>query len=258
VICEEFYQYMMWKGVALVQKPVYIGLGDLVKASFLERPNRFIIRCILSSTGEDVEAHLADPGRLKELLLPGATVYLRPVANPHRKTKWSASLVLAPDGVTLVSLQSTLANRVASEALKNCAIPELAPWTYRRAEYSVGRSRFDFLLEDPQGQELLLEVKSCTLVKNGVAMFPDAITARGTRHLQELTRLKELGNFEAAVLFVVQRADAERFQPARHIDPTFAQALQEACDQGVRLIVYDTLVDVTKIAWGRKLCSDFS
>lgn len=239
-------------------EPITIQFGDLVRASFLDRPNRFIVRCVLHTSGEKVEAHLADPGRLKELLLPGAVLYLRSADNPARKTQWSASLVLAPDGVTLVSLQSTMANNLARKALEQGAIDELADWTLRRAEYTHGKSRYDFYLEKGARGRMLLEVKSCTLVEDGIAMFPDAITTRGTRHVQTLAQLLEAGEFETAVLFVVQRADGEGFSPAKHIDPAFAKALKNANDKGVKLLVYNAVVDKTGITWGRKLHIDFS
>jgi sugar fermentation stimulation protein A len=160
--------------------------------------------------------------------------------------------------VTLVSLQTTLANRLTAKALAAGAIEELAGWEVKRAEYTYGRSRWDFYLEGLAQERLLLEVKSCTLVSEGIAMFPDAITERGKRHVQELTRLKLGGEFETAVLFVVQRADGERFRPAKQIDPAFSEALRTANDQGVKLIVYNSLVDLAGITWGRQLPVDFS
>lgn len=240
-----------------MQSQISINFDDLVRAFFLVRPNRFIVRCHLES-GEEVEAHLGDPGRLKELLLPGSTLYLRFVDNPLRKTKWSASLALSPDGETLVSLQPTLANLLAAKALENSAIESLSDWAILRPEYTYGSSRYDFLLENPQGQQLLLEVKSCTLVEDGVAMFPDAVTERGRRHVQELTKLQISGEFQTAVLFVVQRADGERFSAAKHIDPAFAEALENAYNQGVKIIVYNSVVGVKGIMWGRELPLEFS
>lgn len=239
-------------------KKVSIAFSDLSKAEFLERPNRFLVRCRLDDTSEEVEAHLADPGRLQELLLPGAVLYLRRADDPNRKTQWSACLVQAPGGITLVSLVATMANRLTAKALEMGAIPELSQWSYKRAEYTHGKSRLDFYLEDSHGGRLLLEVKSCTLVQDGVAMFPDAVTERGRRHVQELTDLTRSGEFEAAVLFVVQRDDAEVFRPAQHIDPSFSTALRTAHEQGVKLIVYDAVVDVTGITWRRKLPIDLS
>lgn len=245
----------MGKGGAYV---VRIGFDDLVRATFIERPNRFIIRCRLDGSGEEVEAHLADPGRLKELLRPDAVLYLRYAAHAQRRTRWSGWLVLAQDGVTLVSLQSTMANRLAAAALAAKKIAPLAAWDLEKSEYSYGGSRWDFLLHGPSHQRMLLEVKSCTLVHEGIAMFPDAVTARGKRHVQELTRLKLSREYETAVLFVVQRADGERFSPATHIDPAFSATLQEAYDQGVKLFVYNSEVDLTGITWGRQLPIDFS
>lgn len=236
-----------------MQERVAIQLGPLTKASFLERPNRFIVRCRLERTGEVVEAHLADPGRLKELLVPGACLYLRQADNPKRKTKWSVILVEAVESSVLVSLQSTMANHLARQAIESGAISGLKGWFLERAEYTKGNSRWDFLLTNAKGNKLLLEVKSCTLVEDGVAMFPDAVTARGKRHVEELTRLKVNGDFTCAVLFVVQRSDAEIFKPAGHIDPSFAEALKGAVKEGVEVFVYNCRVDETEIAWGAEL-----
>jgi len=239
-------------------EPVSIRFGDLATASFLDRPNRFIVRCRLTETGEDVQAHLADPGRLKELLLPGATLHLRFVDDPQRKTQWSAVLVLAPDHRTYVSLQAALANRLVEQALKAGIIGQLANWDTKRREYAYGSSRWDFLLKNSKGRQMLLEVKSCTLVQDGVAMFPDAVTERGRRHVQELTRLRDKSGFETAVLFVVQRGDGKIFRPAVHIDPAFAEALKVAHHSGVKVFVYDCAVDPMGITWGRELGMDFS
>lgn len=240
-----------------MQKSIALRFGDLVKATFLERPNRFIVRCRIDGSGEEAEAHLADPGRLKELLLPGATIYLNYAAKQGRRTKWSAALVLAPDGATLVSLQAAMANRLAARALGAQAIPELAGFQFVKAEYTVGKSRFDFYLAN-RSQKLLLEVKSCTLVEGGIAMFPDAVTERGKRHVQELAELKNGGEFDTAVLFVVQRSDGEKFRPAAHIDPAFADALRTAYEQGVKVLAYNAVVGLKGITWGKRLCVDFA
>ena len=189
-----------------MKEPVSIRFGDLATASFLDRPNRFIVRCRLTETGAEVEAHLADPGRLKELLLPGAALHLRFAGDPRRKTQWSAVLVLAPDHMTHVSLQATLANRLVAQALDAGLIGPLANWETQRMEYSYGGSRWDFLLKNSQGRQMLLEGKSCTLVQDGIAMFPDAVTERGRRHVQELTRLRAAGGVETAESCASQRS----------------------------------------------------
>ncbi|NMB00095.1 MAG: DNA/RNA nuclease SfsA [Firmicutes bacterium] len=236
-----------------MRSDVSIRFGDLITALFLERPNRFLVRCQLQSTGEVVEAHLADPGRLKELMVPGALLYLRFVNNPTRKTKWSVVLVKAPDQLSLVSLQSTLANHLAHQALAARAVSGLEDWQVVRPEFTYGKARWDFLLENTTGKQMLLEVKSCTLVQDGVAMFPDAVTERGRKHVQALTRLHASGEFACAMLFVVQRSDANLFKPAEHIDPAFDQAFRAACDGGVQTFVYNCRVDDKEISWGTKI-----
>lgn len=235
-----------------------IPYRDLVKAIFVERPNRFVIRCRLQTSGDVVEAHLADPGRLIELLLPGVLLYLRQNEDPRRKTKWSVILVKAPDKAIYVSLQSTLVNQLATLALSAKAISELVAWGIKRREYSYNGSRWDFLLECSEGKQLLLEVKSCSLVHDGIAMFPDAVTERGRRHVLKLAELHSQGEIEGAVLFVVQRSDARSFQPATHIDPKFSVALSSAYAQGVQVLVYGCQVSETGIKWGEALPINFS
>jgi sugar fermentation stimulation protein A len=229
--------------------------GLLEEAGFLERPNRFLVHCRLGGSGEVVRAHLVDPGRLKELLLPGCRIWVRPEPvvgtgtapgatvspsplprrRPPRSTAWTALLVEAPDGRSMVSLHTTLPNRLVREALLAGALEELDGWALERAEVPLGRSRIDFLLR--RGEErLALEVKSVTLVEDGVALFPDAVTARGARHVRELTELAGRPGWAAAILFVVQREDAASVRAAASIDPVFAAALDEARRGGVRVL----------------------
>jgi sugar fermentation stimulation protein A len=184
--------------------------------------------------GEPVEAHLPDPGRLKELLIPGANVWVRPASGPGRKTRFTLAMVEAPSG-ELVSVVTTLPNELVAEALAAGRIGELADWQIAAREYTWGRSRFDFLLARGEDARMLLEVKSVTLVENGRALFPDAVTARGARHVRELAAAKSQG-LEATVLFVVQRRDATSVSAARSIDPNFAEALDEARRSGVRVL----------------------
>ena len=120
-------------------------------------------------------------------------------------------------------------------ALERGALEELAGWSYVRREVPFGDSRLDFLMEGEDGRTLYIEAKSVTLVEDGVALFPDAVTARGARHLEELIRATEEGH-EAAVLFVLQRPDAERIVAARAIDPVFSETLARAEAAGVRIL----------------------
>lgn len=207
--------------------------GPLLEAQFVARPNRFLT--IVRLEGRETEAHLPDPGRLRELLVPGRTVWVRPEANAKRKTRYTLALVRAPSG-ELVSLVTTLPNALVGEALEAGRIDELAGWRLEESEHAWGRSRFDFLLSS-RGRRMLLEVKSVTLVDAGRALFPDAVTTRGARHVRELAAALEAG-LEAAVFFVVQRRDARSITAARSIDPAFADALTEAEAAGVRLLGY--------------------
>jgi len=179
---------------------------------------------------------MADPGRLKELLLPGKRIWLRPASKPERKTKWTAVLVECPEGRELVSLDTTLPNRLIGKALRLRVIEELAGWKLVRAEVTLGRSRLDFLLSEPGGRKMALEVKSVTLVDNGVGLFPDAVTERGARHVRELAEIAREPEWEAGVLFVLQRSDARVIQTAQRIDSKFAEALAEGRRAGVRIL----------------------
>jgi len=208
--------------------------GPLLPARFLDRPNRFLT--VVDLDGKRVEAHLPDPGRLKELLLPGVEVWVRSAAGDKRKTQFTLAVVKAPSG-ELVSVVTTLANMLVHEALEAKRITELSDWDVVAPEYTWGRSRFDFLLGADVDKRLLLEVKSVTLVEDDRALFPDAVTARGARHVRELIAALDAG-YEAAVLFVVQRKDANSVTAARAIDSKFADALAEAAATGVQLLGY--------------------
>lgn len=215
--------------------------APLVAARFLHRPNRFIVHARLDAEGEEdgreVVAHLADPGRLKELLIPGVRLGLRPEPpSPTRKTRFTAMLVEAPeaDGGDWVSVNTTVPNLLVRKALVDGVLEEFAGWRLVRHEVPRGSSRLDFLLES-DGRRLYVEAKSVTLVEEDVALFPDAVTARGTRHLEELMRAVEEGH-EAAVLFVLQRPDASRIVAARSIDPVFSETLARAREAGVRVL----------------------
>lgn len=222
-----------------------------MEGRFHERPNRFLLRCHLPGHPEVQDVHMADPGRLRELLLPGRRVWVRPASSPARRTRWSAVLVESPDGKGLVSVDTTLPNRLIREALLADALDEVRPWRFHRAEWPHGRSRLDFLLVADDRPPLVMEVKSVTLVgDDGVARFPDAVTARGARHVRELAELVRSGEFEAAVLFVLQRDDALAVEAARSIDPGFADALAEARSAGVRILGRRCRVTLGHLALG--------
>ena len=201
--------------------------GAAVWGEFLERPNRFSLW--VKVNGRRELAHLPNPGRLLEVLSPGRRILLRPAREGHRRTRYTA--VGADLGGMLVSLDSMLPNRFFPRALAQGLIPPLAGWSLARREPPLGAGRADFLLA--RGDErLLVEVKSVTWVKEGIALFPDAPTARGRRHLEELAQAVGEGA-RAAVAFVVQRRDAYAFGPSP-IDPEFARAFERALTAGVK------------------------
>ena len=190
------------------------------QARFVKRPNRFLVEC--ASNGRSLRAFLPNPGRLQELLFPGAVLYLvEDSLNPLRKT--SLTVVAVERNGIPIMLHTHRTNQVARFLIENGLIPALRGASVVKAEATVGRSRFDFLLHDSR-REVYLEVKSCTLVGENVAMFPDAVTARGARHLQELSILSSEGK-RAVVLFIVHWPFADIFMPDYHTDLYFAQTL---------------------------------
>jgi len=209
--------------------------GEMVRARFLKRTSRFSLLAELASEEGEVgsfECHLPNPGRLKELLVPGAELLLKPAKNPdRRKTKFDVFAVVTDAGTMVVD--SRVANQIMREAFSSGELPSFSGYDLVRSEPDFGKSRLDFLLA---GERLcLVEVKSCTLLRDGVALFPDAPTKRGRRHLRELARAVEEG-YRASVVFVIQREDAVVFMPHEETDPAFGAALREAKARGVEPI----------------------
>jgi sugar fermentation stimulation protein A len=215
--------------------------GRLVKGTFLSRPNRFL--GMVRVRGEEAGCFVANPGRLRELLCPGATVWMRETASPERKTRWD--LVLVRHGELLVSVDTRVVNRIVPEAIRSGAIPTLRGLGIVKTEYPFLDSRLDFLARDGEGP-VLLEAKSCTLVKGGVALFPDAPTARGRRHLGALAEAVRRG-MRAMVVVVIQREDAGTFSPNATLDPAFGRAFKEALTMGVQACAFTCRVGRTGI-----------
>lgn len=223
---------------------------DLVEARFVARPNRFL--SIVEIDGVEHKSHVPDPGRLKELLFPGARVLVQPKHGAERKTKFATVMVYS--GNELISINSQLPNQFARYCLDRGGFPALSDWRVKKQEYTLGRSRFDFLLEK-DGEEKLLEVKSATLVEDGVARFPDAVTERGRRHvLHLLDSINEQRS--AGVLFLIQRSDASKFEPHWERDPKFAEALRFSVKKGLELYVYTSHIEPTQMKLGASLPYD--
>jgi sugar fermentation stimulation protein A len=207
--------------------------GNLIEGRFMSRDNRF--RVTVEVKGRDTWAHLPNSGRLGELLRPGRRVFLVERAGDNRKTRYDLSLV-ENDG-QWVSVDARLPNDLFAEALAKGDLVPFSGYPVVRREVAFGRSRLDFWLETTEGLPCLVEVKSVTLVVDGLACFPDAVTARGRRHLLELARAVAAG-YRAAVVFVVQREDAVGMRPHDESDPDFGLALREVVRHGVEAYAY--------------------
>ncbi len=205
---------------------------EVLDGTFLRRPNRFIAH-VQTENGVEI-CHVKNTGRCAELLIPGVGVTLAVGKNPDRKTR--CDLVAVQKGPLYINMDSQAPNRAAAEAL-----PRLFPGiTLIRPEAAFGASRLDFYLEQGE-KKTFLEVKGVTLEENGLALFPDAPTERGVKHLKELENCLRAG-FGAAVLFVIQMRGVSSFAPNRKTHPAFADALAHAQQAGVRLMAYDCAV----------------
>ena len=206
---------------------------DYVKGIFKKRPNRFIAE--VDVDGEIQIAHVPNTGRCKELLVENAVVWLKPSDNPKRKTKFS--LLFVENRGHLVSIYSQQANEIVYDAIINGQIKELSGYDFHQREKTIDNSRIDIYLSNENGEECFVEVKGVTLVVGVEARFPDAPTERGTKHLNELIKLKKEG-FRTAVFFLIQHPLAESFRPNWENDPLFSKTLNEAYENGVEILVY--------------------
>jgi sugar fermentation stimulation protein A len=217
-------------------------IGTFVNGRFLERPNRFLAKIQLeySSTSDEIDlAHVPDPGRLKELLIPNAPIILRLSVNKKRKTKYS--LVGVKTKNIWVNIDSQISNRLFQEEYKQ--IKHFLNYDILKTEYSYEKSRYDFLLiNNKKRKKALVEIKSVTLVQEKRAFFPDAPTIRGTKHVTELVTAVKQG-FEAFVVFIIKRNDATSFSPNRNMDPNFTKALNFAVQNGVSVYAVKCLYD---------------
>ena len=197
---------------------------------FLARPNRFIAQVELDGQTETV--HVKNTGRCRELLVPGATVYVEGSDNPKRKTKYD--LIAVEKGSLLINMDAQAPNHLFAEWARAGKFRQNL--TLLRPETTWGNSRFDFYWEDSLGTRGFVEVKGVTLEEEGLALFPDAPTERGVKHLRELIACRAAG-YEAAVCFVIQMAGMKGFSPNERTHPDFGAALREARDAGVEILV---------------------
>ena len=219
-----------------------------VRATFLERRKRFTVRA-LDRHGRELLAHTNNTGSMLGLLHPGAAAWLSPAANPARKLPWTLECLDFHGG--WVGINTLTPNRMLRRAWQTGAVAELAAYDQYKAEATVGQSRLDARLNGPDG-ELWVECKNVTLVEDETAIFPDAATERGRKHLRELTALARR-DIRVALFFLIQRSDARCFGPADMIDPEYAELLFQAMDAGVEVWPHLAQVDETGITLGARL-----
>ena len=201
---------------------IYAGVE---KAVFIDRPNRFVAHVDINGTVETV--HVKNTGRCKELLIPGAGVWLTASGNPLRKTRYDLIAVRKANG-RLFNIDSQAPNRAAYEWLKEQSFDLIVP------EYPYGNSRVDFYMERDK-EKFLMEVKGCTLEEDGVGYFPDAPTERGVKHIRELIKAKKEG-YRAILAFVIQTDGVTEVRANVKTHPAFGEALEDAERAGVRIL----------------------
>ncbi|MBE6099081.1 MAG: DNA/RNA nuclease SfsA [Anaerovibrio sp.] len=199
--------------------------GKIKWGRFVARPNRFIAQVDIDGVVETV--HVKNTGRCKELLLPGVEVVLEEATNPDRKTKYDL-IAVEKAGLGLINIDSQAPNKIAAEWLA------AKKFDYVKPEYTYGTSRIDFYMER-QGTKFLLEVKGCTLERDGIGFFPDAPTQRGIKHIRELIKAQQEG-YIAGIAFVIQMPKVKEVRPNIETHPAFGEAWEQAKAAGVRII----------------------
>lgn len=205
---------------------------NIVTGKFQSRPNRFI--AMVDIDGKVETCHVKNTGRCKELLLPGAEVYLEKSGNPNRKTAYD--LVGVKKGKVLINMDSQAPNQAVKEWLeKEVYFKNI---TYLKPECKYGNSRVDFYLETAEERKIFIEVKGVTLEEEGVARFPDAPTLRGIKHMKELEQAVQQG-YEAYILFVIQMKGIKWFEPNDRTHLEFGDTLRQVAKNGVGVLAYD-------------------
>ncbi|MGB0653134.1 MAG: DNA/RNA nuclease SfsA [Thermoplasmatota archaeon] len=211
--------------------------APLQPASLLRRYKRFLADLELED-GTQILAHCPNSGSMLGMKEPGSPCYVRPVDDPKRKLKWTWELVSPDQGATWVGMNTQRPNQVVEWAIQEGLIPGLSAEAGLRREVKYGRegrSRIDLLLGNKEAGLTYVEVKNTTLAEDGLARFPDAVTARGAKHMDELVHVVEEGH-RAAVVFFVNRADCDRFDVARDIDSAYGEAFDRAVAAGVQIV----------------------
>ncbi len=223
----------------------------LVHGTLIKRYKRFLADVKLDD-GTEVVAHCTNSGSMKSCLEEGAEVYLTPVNDPKRKTQFTWEMIKINDG--WIGINTGNPNKLAFEAISEGKISELSGYTHVKREVKFGDSRFDVYAENEK-EKCFVEVKNVSMKEGKYALFPDAVTVRGQKHLKTLMEVKAKG-IRAVMLYIIQRCDVERFAPAREIDPVYAKALSKAYKAGVEIIPMQAKVTNESIELVAKLPFD--
>ncbi len=233
--------------------PFRIPYAPTLVPGHLERRYKRFFADVRLADGRTVVAHCANTGSMKGCLSPGSRVWLTPHDDPKRKLQWTWEI--ASEGEALIGVNTSLPNQLVAEAAARGALPGFTGYRAVRREVRYGeRSRIDVLLEDhpDDPRPCWVEIKNVTLADAGHAMFPDAVTARGLKHLHELAARVAAGD-RATIFFLIQRTDARSFGPARHIDPAYAEALEQVAALGVEVHAWQAEVTPEYVGLARAL-----
>ena len=223
--------------------------SQLLKTKIIKRYKRFLSDMELD--GKLVNAHVPNTGSMKTCWQEGWSAYISKSDNPKRKLAYTWELT--DNGESLICVNTNLPNKIVKEALENGWIPELAEYQNIIPEQKVFDSRIDFLLSDDDLVDAFVEVKNVTLRgEKNEALFPDAISTRGQKHLTDLIKIKQSGK-RAVIFYLVNRQDVSLFKPAVHIDPDYAFLLKKAASEGVEILVYQTQITTQEIKVHRPL-----
>ncbi|WP_232223782.1 DNA/RNA nuclease SfsA [Desulforegula conservatrix] len=241
------------KPVYKILSPAFIDLSvsyrlirwpKLIPGILVKRYKRFLADIKLDD-GTIITAHCPNSGSMKTCSEPGMGVWISESANPKRKLSCTWEIIEMPG--SMVGVNAILPNRLVKDAITYGLIQELSGYSEIIPEITTSEgTRLDLCLRSHECKPCYIEIKNSTYVEEGRACFPDAVTSRGKKHVEELERLANEG-FRSVILFIVQRMDSECFSPADHIDPAYGKSLRKAVANGVEIIAYDTLIDLKGI-----------
>jgi len=231
-------------------KPAGLGWPQLTPGILVKRYKRFLADVRLKN-GDTVVAHCPNSGRMTSCCKPGRNVYLSYHDNPRRKLKYTWEMIEMPS--SLVGVNTLVPNRLVALSIETGQVESLRGYDRIKKEVKVGKhTRLDLVLQKDARDQCYVEIKNCTLVENGIAQFPDAVTARGLKHLETLRQLVSDG-YQGVIFYLIQRTDATLFKPADSIDLAYGKALRQAAADGVKILVYDVHINLQTIMLNKEI-----